>query len=193
MKSTGRHPSRSAMLEAAATGTVTFKAHLERCEDCRILLQLLSSHQVAGKPQLARTPMRALRQQAAIARLQQSRSPARTATGLIKFDSWRRIASTQLRDEMVGLERRLDLHAKGVTLKLVAERQSDGWDFVARVYRGNKVTTDFIVQVGRRKLVPLSRGFYNWSSTRPPSIIRLLSPSLRVDFGRLSWSPAINS
>jgi hypothetical protein len=93
----------------------------------------------------------------------------------------------------MGLERRLELHAEGVTLKLVAERQSDGWDFVARVYRDGKATTEFIVQVGRRKLVPLSRGFYNWSSTRPPNIIRLLSPALRVDFERLSWSPAINN
>ncbi len=123
----------------------------------------------------------------AISRLVESRNPERSVPGAVVFDSWQDLPVTQTRYVAPGLERRLRLRSDRYLLELVGDRQLREWDFVARVYDREKVTRQFILQVGRRKLYPEVQDCFYWSSARPPRRIQLLSPSLRIDFGNIKW------
>jgi hypothetical protein len=83
--------------------------------------------------------------------------------------------------------RRLCLKAGKLSLEIVAERRQDCWEFVGRVYDSKKVSSEYVLRVGAKKLLPRSQGFYHWSSKGTPRTLRLLSQDLQVEFERLSW------
>jgi hypothetical protein len=184
----GNHPDRDEMLRAIVTGSVPFKSHLARCETCRMLFELLSIHRAEAPDSLISVPpVGALYRQMAISRLAESRNPERSVSGAIIFDSWQHLPVSQTRDAAPGLERRMRLKSDQYLLELIGDRQLREWDFVARVYDRARVTREFILKVGRRKLYPELQDCFFWSSARPPRRIQLLSPSLRVDFGNIKW------
>jgi hypothetical protein len=93
----------------------------------------------------------------------------------------------ELREATVGLTRRVCLEAGEVSLEIVAERRREGWDFVARIYKLQEVTSEFALRVGSRRVLPRSQGFFHWSSKRTPGSLELVSSSLHVSFEGLSW------
>ena len=110
-----------------------------------------------------------------------------TVHGKVAYDSWAYGEPVALRDTTDGFIRRLQLKAKKICLEIVAERRRNSWEFVARVYSGEKVLHDFVLKVGRDKLLPSSGGFYQWSSTKVPATVKLISYEQNVVFDRLSW------
>jgi hypothetical protein len=120
--------------------------------------------------------------------LEESRKPGRIIIGAMTLDSWKSIPAVALRDSPGGLERRIALQASDITLEIVAEQSEGTWEFVARVYKKQTVTKEFVLHVGRSKLIAQREGFYHWSSKSPPRTIRLLSRAVQVNFGTLKWS-----
>ncbi|MDH4155978.1 MAG: hypothetical protein OEW00_01705 [candidate division Zixibacteria bacterium] len=107
--------------------------------------------------------------------------------GTTAYDSWAGNSPVALRDATDGHVRRIQLKAKSLSLEIVAERRQNHWEFVARVYSGQKVKHDFVLKVGARKVLPFSGGFYHWTSRSVPYSIRLLSYKRRVIFDKLLW------
>ncbi|MBN1211714.1 MAG: hypothetical protein JXA92_03980 [candidate division Zixibacteria bacterium] len=107
--------------------------------------------------------------------------------GKVAYDSWAHGSPVALRDTTDGFIRRLQLKAKKISLEIVAERRQNSWQFVARVYSGEKVLHDFVLKVGREKLLPFSGGFYQWSSPKVPATVKLLSYERKIVFDRISW------
>jgi len=114
-------------------------------------------------------------------------SSARPVHGKVVFDSWAGTVSQALRDNVDGHIRRLKLRAGRLTLEIVAERRDNRWEFVARASLGRKVSHRFVLQVGRRRLLPQTGGFYIWDSRSVPHLLRLESFDNRFVFEKLSW------
>ncbi len=187
MKSTGRHPGRKALIGAVASGCNHFAAHLENCVECRELFEALARFPVAGRERIAQPTPGALDRFAAVPLIDRKPNSLRRITGQVVFDSWANRPSAQLRDVTVGLIRRVCLTAGKLSLEIVAERRQDSWEFVARVYDNKTVSSEYVLRVGAKKLLPRSQGFYHWSSKGTPRTLRLLSQELQVEFERLSW------
>jgi hypothetical protein len=175
------------MLKAARTGLVPFRSHLEKCETCRALFTLLSRFPLAGQTEMARPPSDTVDRYALIPLLSEPHSRRPSLTGSVCYDSWAHRPAPELRDIPLGSVRRIRLEARPISFEVVAERRQDGWDFVARVYRANEVTSEFVLRIGSRSLLPRSQGYYHWSSKRTPRAVRLLSRSLQVKFEDVSW------
>jgi hypothetical protein len=187
MKKAETHPDRASMIKAAQTGKVPFAPHLARCAECRELYELFVQYCPDERlKDLAPSPQSVAKAKA-VPKLVASRNPARAIAGRVAFDSWADVPAVQLRSTVGTLERRIRLEAGKYTLELVADRVQTEWEFVARIYDRQKVTSEFILQVGRRKLVPQSQRCYYWSAKNPPRTMQLLSQELKIEFGKLTW------
>lgn len=110
-----------------------------------------------------------------------------TGFGAVVYDSWADGPAVAMRDISDGHIRRLKLKSGKVSCEIVAERTKGQWEFVARVYRGTSVMHDFVMSIGKKKLLSESGGFFRWSSKGVPRKISLTSPKERFTFERLSW------
>ena len=160
---------------------------MKRCERCRTLYQLLK-WTGAEKGELVWEPSEELvNRSKAIARIAQSRKPARTIVGNVEFDSWGSQPALAVRQASVGLERRIRFAAGDFIIEIVGARQDSGWDFVARVYEDGKATRQFILQAGKRKLYPNQADCFLWTSRQGPRQLRLLSEDLAINLKGLRW------
>lgn len=107
--------------------------------------------------------------------------------GRIAFDSWAEGPAVSLRDVADGHIRRIRLRAGKVSLEIVAERSKGRWEFVARVYRGSSVMHNFVMSIGRKKLLSESGGFFRWTSKAVPHRIGLASFRQTYTFERVPW------
>ncbi len=187
MTRSDRHPGRKAMKKAIKTGIVPFEAHLEECPACRKEFDLLREFPVSGQPPLRKPSTQAVDRFAAIPLLYKNSKNVRHIAGAVTFDSWSQQPLAQLRDAGVGLTRRICLEAGSTRLEIMAERKRDGWEFVARVYEAERVSSEYVLRVGRQKLLPRSQGFFHWSSKRAPKVLRLASNGVEIDFEGLKW------
>ena len=175
------------MLEAIRSGVIPFQDHLDQCEECRNLFAVLSRVTTEAELAASEPSRHSVYRHRAIALIDQSRHPRRQIAGAVVFDSWSHLSNVQVRDAVLEGERRLRLKAGRYVVELVADRQLDTWEFTARVYAGTAVTSEFILQIGRRKLFAEAQQCYFWTAKHPPRRVRLLSPDVGVDFGELSW------
>lgn len=187
MKPTGTHPERKAMIKAIKEGRVPFKAHLKQCSPCREMFEALEQFPLASREPLVQPSPDALDRYSAIPLVDRRPVAARRIEGRVSFDSWADCPAAQLRDMTVGMIRRICLKAGKLSLEIVAERRQDCWEFVGRVYDRKNVSSEYVLRVGARKLLPRSQGFYHWSSKGTPRTFKLLSQDLQVEFERLSW------
>ncbi|MGD8604959.1 MAG: hypothetical protein PVH24_00710 [Candidatus Zixiibacteriota bacterium] len=175
------------MKKAIKTGIVPFEAHLEECPACRKEFDILREFPISGQTPLRKPSAQAVDRFAAIPLLYKNTGNARHIAGAVTFDSWSQQPLAQLRDAGIGLTRRICLEAGNTRLEIMAEQKRDGWEFVARVYQAEKVSSEYILRVGRQKLLPRSQGFFHWSSKRAPRILRLASDGVEIDFEGLKW------
>ena len=182
-----RHPSLQRMLEAVDTGVVDFRSHLVKCESCRVLFELLSEFPIAGAEELPHSSRNLLKRIESIPSNYRVKPDFPTVIGHIASDSWRDMASAQLRDVAADVTRRLVLKAGQINLELSAERHLGNWEFAARVYDRGKASGQFVIKAGARKVQAGDLGFYCWSSKRPPGKIGLLLNSHKIEFEGLSW------
>ncbi len=182
-----RHPSRQRMIEAVETGVVSFRRHLEECDSCRVLFELLSAFPSAGAEELPRSSRGLLERIEAIPSRVREIPGIPIVVGHIVSDSWSQMAGAQLRDVATDVTRRLVLRAGQIDLELSAERHLGSWEFAARVYDHGKASAQFVIKAGARRIQAGPVGFYCWSSKRPPGKIGLLRNSHIIEFEGLSW------
>jgi hypothetical protein len=171
------------MLKAIVTGRVPFRRHLEECAECRWLFEALSDLRIVEACRERGLADDLAARLGAIPLLTASSRRTRVVSGRTVYDSWTRLQPAQLRDVARGFERSLRLKASDVTLELAAERLPRAWEFTARAYRrGAVVSEDFVLKVGRRRLISNPQRCYQWSSQRPIRSLELQSPRLRLVF-----------
>jgi hypothetical protein len=186
-KKESKHPDRFEMIQAIECGEASFSKHLDECPQCRQLMVLLRQTHQKDADLTAKPSPKTLYASRAIALMDSSRHPAQTVDGRIAFDSWTGLSSQQIREAPPGSERRLTLKAGKFRLEIVADKSPVGWDITARVYDQGRPTTKFALKVGNRKLYPEAHKCFYWSAKNPPRRVLLLSSSLKLDFGKLSW------
>jgi hypothetical protein len=187
MESKDSHPDIHDIVNARRSRAGEVVEHLKSCESCRLLSDMLQCARRDSQAEIVPPPNGLMIRSRAIARLIESRNPGRTLMGAAIFDSWTDRPALAVRDSAPGVERRLRWRAAQFSVELVGNRQLADWDFVARVYDGRKVSRQFILQAGSRKLVAGRGDCYHWSARRPTRRLQLLSPSLRIDLGSLLW------
>jgi len=175
------------MIKAIETGVVGFSSHLEECESCRILFELLSSFRIDDSEKLAKSSPKLLRQIESIPKISRKERRAEIIRGLVVFDSWSNLVCAQLRSGPSDLTRRLLLKAGAIKLELTAERHQDTWEFAAKVYDRGKATEKFVIEIGRRRVAVGPSGFFYWTSKRPPVKVGLCGESRIIEFEGLSW------
>lgn len=111
---------------------------------------------------------------------------SRQMSGHIGFDSWAGTA-VGLRDIDDGHVRHLQFEAGTIKVELVAERKTIGWEFVARIYARGAVAHEFVIEAGRKRILPQADGFYVWNSKALLRKLRLLSVDRQIVFGGISW------
>jgi hypothetical protein len=111
---------------------------------------------------------------------------SRQISGRIGFDSWAGRA-VGLRDIDDGHVRHLQFEAGSTKIELVAERKQKGWDFVARVYVKAAVAHEFVIEAGRKRILPQSDGFYLWTSASLLRNLRLISLDRQIVIGGITW------
>ncbi len=136
--------------------------------------------------ELLAPPDRARSRWHAIPLLFDDSSKSRQIAGRVGFDSWA-TAAVGLRDIDAGHVRHLQFEAGPIKVELVAERRSDGWEFVARVYAKNAVAHEFVLEAGRRRILPHADGFYLWNSKSLLRKLRLIAVDRQISFGGIKW------
>lgn len=182
-----KHPDRSEMIRAIRTGDRDFAARLADCPTCSTEFSYLKSKYDLIEQTIIQPPDDALMRHQGVARLINARQPSPTVSGAVLYDSWTTPPPLAVRSTGIGVERRIRLSSGEFILELVAERNIDHWDFVARVYRNKKVCSEFSLKAGRKALYPQQGKCYFWSSKQPTRRIQLQSADINIDFGELSW------
>ncbi len=187
MKPNNDHPEREDLIMAARTGQVPFAEHLQSCNSCRSLFDVLKWLGAESGQLESKLPSELLRRHKAIPLLVGSRRPARSVTASRVFDTWISRPALAVRQAAFGVERRVRFAVAPFEIEFVANRQLEGWDLAIRVYENGAITSRFVLQAGRRKL-PVGCGeCFVWSSLRPPRKLELLSPDLRISLEKLPW------
>lgn len=180
-----RHLTRQEIIEAARGQKVSANAHLGECADCRELVGLFHTFMVAGKLHLPDAPVGWVAKAAAIGTNSSLTEKVRSFVARVVFDSWAMPQPLGVRGESVENDRRLRFESDDVRLDLRAEKQANGWAFVAQV----KGSSDSPIQIeaDKKKLLPDSAGLYQWSGSRPPRKITLRSDEFVIELPELTW------
>jgi len=150
------------MFKAIQTGQMPFADHLDQCEPCRQLFELLKLVEKAGDLTGPSPAPSNLYRARAIALQASSRRPSRTLTGELAHDSWAGLPAQQVRDAAYSGERQLRFRAGEFMLELVIEKTAEKYEVVGRVYEQGVPSTRFLLQIGRRKLIPGNHKCYYW-------------------------------
>lgn len=174
-------------MKAARNGTSEFADHLKDCEDCRTELAV-TRFLGTGLPTEYDIPSPDTIERFAATALITDTTTGRTSrAGRMAFDSWKERAVANVRDLPAGLVRRICLRAGSITFEIVAERQRGEWEFVGRVYEGDEPRAGFVLNAGRKKLLPKAGGFFYWSSKTAPRRLTLVSGTTNLEFDSLAW------
>lgn len=182
-----KHPGPAEMRKAIFTGQVPFQRHLDVCEECRDIFKAMQDFGIPRDFSIEYPQPEAVRRFHSIRLLDSKQSYTDIKPGIILFDSWAGVPQHQIRDSEPGLIRSLCLKADEVTFDFVCERIQKGWAFTGRVFEFGDAVMHWILQVGNKKILPKSLGYYHWTSNRSPRTIRLLSAKTRIDFEKVVW------
>jgi hypothetical protein len=188
MKSNNKHISLEEMHEAINSGYITFNDHLNECLMCKALFHLVKQYSGKNTPSIIRPDLVSIKRFSAIPTLYQVNRKHKHRKGNLVFDSWASLPAYQLRDIVPDFIRRLCLQAGSIKLEIIAERQQEIWEFTARIYDDNDVSMEWILSAGRRKLYPITFGFYQWSSKNKPHRIKIFNKNYKIDFEKISWA-----
>ncbi len=180
------HPERGEMLRAVRTGEVPFQTHLDECEQCRTMFELMAVSQTVGDISRTRVSSDSASSSAILPLLIGNWMPRDLVRGTSVLDTWQSNPAA-LRDSACGMERRLRFAAGDISLELVVERRPEGYRFVARCYKGGRASSEFVLKIGKERLSPEFRGCYFWTSNRPPRKLQLLSPSTNIECDSILW------
>jgi len=175
------------MLKALLEGAGSLDEHLKECEACRLQMELLAAFPEAKDATIEQPSQDAVNRYTLVPLLFQNRNRGKKCVGDLAYDSWATQSRADLRSAGPGLIRRLCLKAGEISLEIVAERQQAEWIFTARVYAEKNVSSEWVLQVSGKRMLPGALGFYHWKSKRTPQRIELKSVDERIEFAELMW------
>jgi len=86
-----------------------------------------------------------------------------------------------------GHIRRIAFVTGSCRFELVAERRSNQWEFVGRVYHRGRTLNDMVLVLGRRRLLPGVGGFFHWSSKHVVRRLSLVGPEKHITLESIAW------
>jgi hypothetical protein len=186
-KTLTEHPDFDQILEAVRTEQPALEAHMRECEQCRFFYELAivskTNRTIAEAGRSSQVP----RQTAMLPLLVGNWTPRKIELGSVDYDSWRNDQAAAVRDAAKGAERRLCLSSGKISLELVVEQRPEGFSFTARCYRDDRPSNEFILKIGRIKLLPDMYECYFWNSGKLPKKLQLWSSSTLIDFTQVLW------
>lgn len=182
-----KHPSRQELIAAATQKTGAQDQHLATCDECRALYHLFANYQVAGELALPNAPKEWINRAKDIYNSANPLQTLRRLVGRLSFDSWQVPQAVGVRSHELLADRRIRFEIGPLVLDVRAERQPAGWDFTAQVTGEVDDPSSMILRADRQTISPDPNGFYQWSSSRPPRLIRLEADDVSISLPELTW------
>jgi len=183
----GKHLNRQELIKAARRRPITQDKHLESCAECRDAVNLLRAFDVEGRLSLPDAPSPWIERAATIAEKTGLLQGVKTVLSRLTFDSWATPQMVGVRGQSALGDRRIRFETDDVILDFRAERQSDGWAFVAQVTGESSIVEEMTLQVGRKNLRADAGGLFQWTTRRPPTAITIRSSQRVIVTPELSW------
>lgn len=182
-----KHPDRKELVNAARRGEQTIKEHLDSCPECRLLVDLLKTYDVAGKLPLSDPPEAWVRRAIEIMQPSGASHKVRARVAELIFDSWAMPQPVGVRGTSSLDERRVRFEAEGVSFDLRAERSRKGWAFIGQIVGKSSNWSEPVLEVDSKPVPPDAGALYQWTSSRPPRKISIRSSDLVVHMPELKW------
>jgi hypothetical protein len=183
----GNHLTRQELIKAALGRRFTRDSHLESCAECRSAVDLLRVFDVRGQLPLPTAPPPWVERAASLAERSDVLDRAKTIISRLTFDSWAASELVGVRGQSALGERRIRFETEDVILDFRAERQTDGWAFVAQVMGEDPDISGTVLTVGKKNLQADSSGLFQWTSRRPPATVTIHSGKMTIVTPELSW------
>jgi hypothetical protein len=183
---TERHLNRQELLRAARSGAVG-EGHLKSCRECREMVELLKTYDLAGENQLVNAPRALIDRAIAITAGLSSVGKIKQRLVEILFDSWLIPHPVGVRGLESLSHRRLRFAIGNRMLDLRAEQTTDQWVFVAEVLGENIPEASIRLIAGQKTIPEHQSGLYQWTSKRPPKKLSLQIDNAVFELPELSW------
>lgn len=177
---------RQQMIKAIKSGDKDFRRKLSESSGDRTLFDLMERLGTGGS-RLEQPDKSAIARHSTVPLASAATPRKATLRGRVSFDSWANHPAPALRDATAGHTRRFRLAAGKVALEVVAERLQDRWEFVARVYKDEEVSSEYVLNVNKRRYLPEGQGFYHWSSQTVPKRFAIMSTDTTITFEDITW------
>ena len=172
-------------LQAAAREKKNMTGHLKICDDCREAVELLRLFPMAGRVSLNDPPESWVKQAVSIPMRSAMRSAITHLKALLTFDSWLSPQPVGVRGMDSCSERRICCEAGAFLVDLRAEKCKDGWRMVAQLV-GEKANQAEL-SAGSKTVPADHSALFQWSSTRPPSVIHIRVGEQDIELPKLLW------
>ncbi|MFH2056975.1 MAG: hypothetical protein ABIJ61_13535 [bacterium] len=182
-----KHPDRNELIRAARGEGALLQEHLESCQECRLLVELLRTYQVEGELPLPHAPQTWRSRAAAIFQAPGVKAKVKSVLAKLIFDSWATPQPAGVRGLSSAAERRLRFESAEILFDLRAERFERGWAFVAQVTPKVILPAPLILEIGKKREVDAENDLYEWTDPKPPRKISLKSGDLVVQLPELKW------
>ena len=177
---------RQQMIKAIKSGDKSFRRKLSESSGDRTLFDLMERLGTGGG-RLDQPDKSAIARHSTVPLASAATPRNATLRGRVSFDSWANHPAPALRDATAGHTRRFRLTAGKVVLEVVAERLQNQWEFVARVYKNEEVSSEYVLNVNKKRYLPEGQGFYHWSSSTVPKQLAIMSADTAITFEELKW------
>jgi len=183
---TERHLNRQELLQAARSGAAA-SGHLKVCRECREIVELLKTYDLAGESPLANAPRALIDRAVTIAAGPSPVGKIKQRLVEILFDSWLIPHPVGVRGLESLSHRRLRFAIGDMMLDLRAEQMPDQWIFVAEVLGKSIPDTAIRLKAGQKTIPAHQSGLYHWTSKRPPKRLLLQVDDAVFELPELSW------
>lgn len=183
---TSRHLTREELIALARRPRASHPDHLRECDDCRLAFELLTVFDTSGRSPLPKPSESWIKRAAAIADADRVPSVLKRLKARLTYDSWLTPQPVGVRGTSSTAYRRIEFESQGRILDLRAERNKEGWVFVAQL-SGASGTNNILV-CGRQTVWPDDNNLFQWTSVRPPRKISVRIDNELIDLPDLKWT-----
>lgn len=179
---------RQELIRAARSENSSGFNHLSECSECREVVHLLKTYDVAGRSPLSDAPNALVDRAIEIAVKPRQKENLSALVAKLIFDSWTEPVPVGVRGEALVSERRLRFETEGIVFDLRAEQHSGRWSFIGVVICSLCEASAVLLKIGRRRVRPDATGLFQWDSVHPPKALMIVLNGLTaITLPELSW------
>jgi hypothetical protein len=168
-------------------GDVRIRRHLVSCGECRTAVRLLRSIESVNLVESEYGQAEAMVQRLTSVPALATGPTRRPVTATFVSDSWQTPMAASVRGAGRGVERRLRYRVKDILIDLVVDRLGGKSECFLRVSRRGRPLPQFVLSLGKNKILPSDVGFFAWTGVRPPRELLVWSPEISVRLGSIQW------